>query len=740
MKGVSDMNGRKHSCLIRILSLLMVSMLLLPLAGRAEQEQEAGQELLNGLDFGGSLNVQLYKESGGAAVLSIVDGELQVDVQDVGRVEHAIQPYYDGFKLIQGVSYVLSWDVRSSVERYMQVRIQLNGGDYHAYASDRIHTTPEMTHYELSFTMTEDTDPAPRLCVNMGDVPEVEGEGHGVQEPHQVYFDNFSLKVVDSSNAVAEGEDPDAVGIRLNQVGYTVKAVKTAVFAGISTDEDSFRVVKADTGETVFEGTLGPVVDNAWAGETDRVADFSTLAEPGTYAVEAADGTRSPVFALADDVYTELLRAAVRMLTLQRCGTPLEQEIGEDFAHPACHTSEATIYGTDRKIDVSGGWHDAGDYGRYTVSGAKAAADLLQAHERLGGKLDDIGIPESGDGTDDLLQEAKYELDWLLKMQREDGGVYHKVTCRNFPAFISPEKETDELVVSPVSNTATGDFAAVMAMAGRIFAESGDDQLASAAQGYIDAAEQAWSYLENHKGDPGFVNPDDVVTGEYPDDHDGDEYLWASAELGRATGKDIYHAAAEEYLESGASHAGLGWLDVGSYGLYAILKDESAGSLRGKAEQLLREYAEKVIGIAASNPYGIDRTDTYEWGSNMGVANTGAVLQMAAEMLNEEKYAIAAGRYLDYLLGENATGYCFVTAFGTRSPEHPHHRPSTAAGKAMPGMLVGGPDNGLEDTYAVAALTGKPPAKCYADSDQTYSTNEVCVYWNSPLVLLIAGQ
>ena len=327
------MNGRKHSCLIRILSLLMVSMLLLPLAGRAEQEQEAGQELLNGLEFGGSLNVQLYKESGGAAVLSIVDGELQVDVQDVGRVEHAIQPYYDGFKLIQGVSYVLSWDVRSSVERYMQVRIQLNGGDYHAYASDRIHTTPEMTHYELSFTMTEDTDPAPRLCVNMGDVPEVEGEGHGVQEPHQVYFDNFSLKVVDSSNAVAEGEDPDAVGIRLNQVGYTVKAVKTAVFAGISTDEDSFRVVKADTGETVFEGTLGPVVDNAWAGETDRVADFSTLAEPGTYAVEAADGTRSPVFALADDVYTELLRAAVRMLTLQRCGTPLEQGIGEDFAH-----------------------------------------------------------------------------------------------------------------------------------------------------------------------------------------------------------------------------------------------------------------------------------------------------------------------------------------------------------------------------------------------------------------------
>ena len=734
------MKQGKHTQWIRILCLLLVSALVLPLAAGAEQKQEAGQELLSGLDFGGALNVQLYKESGGAADLSIVDGELQVDVQDVGRVEHAIQPYYDGFKLIQGVSYVLSWDVRSTVERYMQVRIQLNGGDYHAYASDRILTTPEMTHYELAFTMTEDTDPAPRLCVNMGDVPEVEGEGHGIQEPHQAYFDNFSLKVVDSSSAVAASEDPDAVGIRVNQVGYTVNSAKTAVFAGISADMDSFRIVKADSGETVFEGTLGPVVDNAWAGETDRIADFSALTEPGTYAVEAANGTRSPVFTIADDVYAELLRAAVRMLTLQRCGTALEQEIGGDFAHPECHTAEATIYGTDQKIDVSGGWHDAGDYGRYTVSGAKAVADLLQAHERLGCKLDDAGIPESGDGTDDLLQEAKYELDWLLKMQREDGGVYHKVTCRNFPAFISPEKETDELVVSPVSNTATGDFAAVMAMGGRIFAESKDDQLASAAQGYIDAAERAWAYLEAHKGDPGFKNPDDIVTGEYPDDHDGDEYLWAAGELGRTTGKDIYRTAAEEYLESGASHAGLGWLDVGSYGLYAILKDEKAGdSLRKKAEQKLLEYSEKALKTAASNPYGIDRTDTYEWGSNMGVANTGAVLQMASETLGTEKFAVSAGRYLDYLLGENATGYCFVTGFGTRSPEHPHHRPSTAAGKAMPGMLVGGPDSGLDDPYAVAALTGKAPAKCYADSDQTYSTNEVCVYWNSPLILLIAG-
>ena len=725
---------------------LLLSLALIPaMAGTAaaEAEQEPGQELISNGDFSGALNWQLYTESEGKADLAVENGELVVNVHNGGKVEHAIQPYYDGFKLIQGVSYELSWDVRSTVERYMQVRIQLNGGDYHAYAQERLKAGEQTEHHSIQFTMEEATDPAPRLCVNMGNVPEEEG---GEADPatlgeHQVFFDNFSLKVTDASSAVAEEEDPDARGIRVNQVGYKPDAAKTAVFAGVSVDDGAFKVLKADSGETAFEGTAGPAEENAWAGETDRVADFSGLTEPGTYVVEAADGTRSPVFVIAEDVYGELLRAAVRMLTLQRCGTALDESVGGDFAHPECHVTEALVLGTDERIDVSGGWHDAGDYGRYTVSGAKAAADLLQAWERLGAKTDDVGIPESGDGVDDLLQEAKYELDWLLKMQREDGGVYHKVSCRNFPAFVSPEKETDELVVSPVSNTATGDFAGVMALAGRIFAKSGDEALAAAADGYTAAAEKAWTYLEAHKGDPGFKNPEDVVTGEYPDDNDEDEYLWAAAELARTTGKEAYRKAAEELLDAGGARPGLGWLDIGSYGVYAVLKDEGAGeAAKEKARALMRAFADKAMETAGTNPYGIDRTDTYEWGSNMGVANTGAILQMAAETLGMDECAAAARRYLDYLLGENATGYCFVTAFGAKSPEHPHHRPSTAGGHAVPGMLVGGPDNGLEDPYAAAALAGKPPAKCYADSDQTYSTNEVCVYWNSPMILLIAGE
>ena len=538
--------------------------------------------------------------------------------------------------------------------------------------------------------------------------------------------------------AAAAEAVPASPGIRVNQVGYLPDAVKAAVFADIGADGEAFAVIDAERGEVVFEGALSAAIDNPWAGETNRVADFSGLTRPGTYRVVSAEGQESPAFTIGEDVYGKLLRSAARMLYLQRCGVETGAAHAGLYAHPACHTAMAILYGTGGKIDVSGGWHDAGDYGRYVVSGAKAAADLMLAHELRGDVLDDVGIPESGDGLDDLLQEAKFELDWLLKMQSASGGVYHKVTCASFPAFIPPEKETAELIVCPVSNTATGDFAAVMAMASRLYAGDWPED----ARVYLDAARRAWDYLLQHEGEPGFHNPDGIVTGEYPDDNDADERFWASAELARATGEAVYLEAASRLLSTGGKRHGMGWQNVGTYGLLAILYDQrrdEADPTREAARAELDAVVQEALQTIALNPYGADRTDAYEWGSNMGVANTAALLMMEGRRGNETCRAVAQ-QPLDYLLGKNATGYCFVTATGERSPEHPHHRPSHSAHRAMPGMLVGGPDNGLDDPCAESLLRGFPPAKCYIDDEQSYSTNEVCVYWNSPLVLLLAGM
>ena len=523
--------------------------------------------------------------------------------------------------------------------------------------------------------------------------------------------------------------------IRVNQLGFLPGAVKRAVLP--DPVPLAFRVVNVETGETAFEGPLSAPIENPGAGETNRVADFTPLAAPGRYRVEA-EGWRSPEFAVGEGVYDALFRASLKMLYLQRCGVALDAGFAGDYAHPACHCAPATLYGTDARLDVSGGWHDAGDYGRYIVSGAKTVADLLIAHEAFGARADDIGIPESGDGLDDLLQEAKFELDWMMKMQAPSGGVYHKVTCAGFPDFVMPEDETEPLVVCPVSNAATGDFAAVMAMAARLCAGIWPEDAAR----WRSAAERAWVYLEAHRGDPGFTNPPGIVTGEYPDAHDCDEYFWAAAELAKATGKPAYRAAAAEFMATGGKRRGMGWEDVGTYGLLAVLTDPALAAedpLRLAARAELEATLADAVKLIDANPYGADRAMDYEWGSNMGVANTGALLLLGADLLGDDALRDRAQRSLDYLLGCNANGFCYVTGFGEVSPEHPHHRPSVARGRAMPGMLVGGPDNGLHDPEAVAHLTGAAPAKCYVDHFGSYSTNEICVYWNSPLSLLLAG-
>ena len=123
----------------------------------------------------------------------------------------------------------------------------------------------------------------------------------------------------------------------------------------------------------------------------------------------------------------------------------------------------------------------------------------------------------------------------------------------------------------------------------------------------------------------------------------------------------------------------------------------------------------------------------------MTIANNGMACLLAYSFNGQEDYRLAAKRQLDYLLGTNTTSYCFLTGYGTQTPEHPHHRPSQAVGECMNGMLVGGPDSALEDPYAKAVLSGLPKAKCYVDNEQSYSCNEITIYWNSPLCFLLAG-
>ncbi len=689
--------------------------------------------IVNGDFSNGTENWGTYISHGGQAEFTEKDGQAEVKITKDGSEDYAVQIFYDGFRLDQNGVYEFSFDLDSSIARNMEARLQQNGGSYHAYCGNYFDVEPGMNHYSWEFTMEDETDVAPRLCLNMGKT-----KGGTTYGEHTIIFDNVSVVLKDDSNIVRTEVEDVSKNVNLNQVGFLPNARKTAVVRSEGIDQ-TFTLVDA-SGKEVYNGKLTGPVDAEAADEKVYQADFSDFTTEGVYTMKVSNGDESYPFTIGKDVYDDLLKDTLLMLTRQRCGIEINEELGGAAAHPVCHTGKAKIYGTNEYKDVTGGWHDAGDYGRYVVAGVTAAEDLLLAYRDYPDiwSADDLGIPESGNGVPDILDEAKYELDWLLKMQDEKtGGVYHKVTCLEFPGFVMPQEETDELVLSPISNTATGDFAAIMAQASTVYADI-DPAFSKKA---LEASKKAYAYLEEHKSATSFKNPPEIVTGEYPDGQFTDEMYWAAVELYKITGEEKYRTYIDDILNMYIIH-GFGWDKMGSYGNIAYMSldaDKQDPELLKKMTDEINNTAAEYLANCKADGYMVDLGGSYNWGSNLSVCAFARQMLLASKNGNTDAYKQAAFDQVSYILGQNATSYCFVTGYGSAYAKNAHHRPSIATESVIPGMVIGGPNGNLEDPYAKSTMDGVPPAKCYADNSQSYSTNEVTIYWNSPFVYLLSA-
>lgn len=552
--------------------------------------------------------------------------------------------------------------------------------------------------------------------------------------------------------------------ILLNQCGYLPHEKKTVTFRGVG--ELFFLVCKSD-GTIVYQGVSGPAVYHSSTDEVESRGDFSEVTEPGIYFLSVPGNLtgdnekvklsprnmeqpglgESDFFRIGEDVYKEEFLKALRFFYMQRCGYDFNEDECRGFGHRACHTHNAEIYNHDTQggegesLDVSGGWHDAGDYGKYVVPAAVAVAQLLLTYEEAEKwcglyKNPDDTIPCSKD-MPDYLREVKYELDWLLRMQRSDGKLYHKVTPKSFCSFIMPEDEKDTLYLSPPSVTATADFAAVMAMAADIYKKY-DSEYAGILER---AARLSYDAAFGMELVGGFVNPQGIVTGEYEDKCDKDEKYWAAAQMYKAFGDEKFYQDFVRLAEEKIYH-GYGWADVGSYGNRAIFTCE-----RNVSEELLDKIINEVIsqGEDLLTLSGLDGYNTalsakeYDWGSNFMVCNRGRQLMDAYDLTKRSEFKDAAMEQIHYLLGKNPMGICYLTGCGTQSVLRPHHRPSICLGKTMEGMLSGGPCSWLADDLAKGLLKGNAPARCFIDMMGSYSTNEVTIYWNSSFVWLLAG-
>lgn len=534
--------------------------------------------------------------------------------------------------------------------------------------------------------------------------------------------------------------------IHIDQIGYGTKDVKKAVIAGAKGQK--FALIEEKSGKNVFEGDLTGRINDKSSRDTVSYADFSKVQTPGSYYIFIPEMGRSYTFKIGNGIYKNVKNSMLKALYYQRCGMKLYYKYAGAWQHDVCHTSKGSIYGTQKTLDGSGGWHDAGDYGKYSVPAAKAMADLMLAYETFPGAFkENVNIPESGNKIPDILDETKYELLWLFKMQdKSSGGVYHKLTSANFPEMTTmPDADISDLIFSPVSPTATGDFAAVMAMASRVY-KPFDKQLSAKC---LAAAEKAWKWLQKNKNAKQFKNPDDIVTGDYSDTSDKDERYWAAAELYRATAKKEYHDYFKDAYKNGKfDKFDFKWTDTKEvYNMSAFGTITYLNTDRNKVDKTIYndikskfiKKADGLVSIAKADGYGVAlKSDEYFWSSNMNVTDKAIFLTFANKFQPKKDYVNTAQDHLHYLFGRNALGQCYVTGFGSKPVIQPSHRPSVADGidAPVPGLVAGGPDSYMEDPSAQSALTGAAPAKCYIDDATSYSTNEIAIYWNASAVFL----
>jgi endoglucanase len=526
--------------------------------------------------------------------------------------------------------------------------------------------------------------------------------------------------------------------IRINQVGYYPDANKIAVV--VFTNATTFEVINTLDSTVEFSGNLSAKMFWKDSGDTIKRADFSALTKVGVYKIRIPEFGESYPFEISKTVLRKAAYASLKSFYYQRSSFELTAPFAGLWARPFGHPDTQCILhsstGKTGKISSPGGWYDAGDYGKYVINAGISVASMLSFYENFNGFFADgtIHIPESGNGKNDLLDEVKFELDWLKTMQDNDGGVFFKLTTLNFPGMVMPAADKAERYVIGKTTASALDFAAMMAMAGRIYRDYDSVYAADC----ITRAENAWVWA---KANPAiyFKNPADVSTGEYGDGNVSDEFIWAAAELFITTKKAEFKTYLEGKSGSLRYTSAPGWPSVQPLASLSLATqtNELSANLLTTIKNSIISTSDSWLSQIASNPARIPQFN-YSWGSNSGIANMGVGLLYAYILTKDAKYIKGAAECADYLLGKNATGFSFVSSYGSKTPMNFHHRPSSADGIAqpVPGFVSGGPNSGKEDNEKYPFSN---PAKCFVDVVGSYASNEVCINWNSPMTALFAG-
>ncbi len=673
----------------------------------------------------------------------------------------------NGLMLSPGQSYRLALSLTSQPAGTVQVRVQRDGEPYTTHADYPVQAVPDGVHLDETFRAVE-RQPA-QLLLQLG----------GQDADRTVCIDNVSLTTAAAAGTAAGVTTAKAVLV--NQAGYFADGPKQATVVTDADQPIAFRLLDG-AGGVAFEGKTRVVGLDPNAGVPVHVADFSGMVGKGEGFRLEAGGAASVPFPIGAATFGRLRVDALSWFTLQRSGLAIEESFADPaYARAAGHLGLSpnqgdtdvgclegavarSLYGDwrcDYRLDVSGGWYDAGDHGKYVVTGALSVAQMMAAFERgiaHGGGAspvvsDTLGrMPENGNGVPDILDEARWELAFLMSMRVPDGAplagmVHHKVHDVAWTGLpMLPADDPQPRALHRPSTAATYGFAAAAAMGARLFADYDADFAGELQAAALAAYDAAVAHPDLHA-----PNSDGMQGGgDYADETATDEAYWAAVELFITTGdaRFLEAAKASPFWAGTVFTAGSAydWANVAGFArleLAAHADQLSAGDRRAVTASVV-SAAREMIDLQARDAFGqlyAPGKDGYIWGSNHAMLQNMTVLAAASDLTGDPRYLAAIRQGMDYLFGRNILGLSYVTGYGTDFAHNQHsrwyaHQLDANLPSPPPGTLAGGPNGTLLDDVAKAKLQGCAPQACYVDDIMSWGTNEMAINWNAPLFVI----
>ena len=559
----------------------------------------------------------------------------------------------------------------------------------------------------------------------------------------------FCLTIAAASTMISCSTTAD--NIKVNQVGFYPQQEKTFTLESGNSSE-TVSILCAETREKVWEGKAIYSAVSPWSGKTRKVFDFSEITQPGRYIIKAGKETKEIL--ISETALHSLADAALTAFYHQRSGMDLDPAVAGQWARKAGHPDtvvyiHASAASASRPegtvISSPKGWYDAGDYNKYIVNSGYSLGLMAEAF---------LMFPQQNEPKEiyrPIFEELSYNEEWMWTMQDpEDGGVYHKLTTPNFEGFVTPTECHQKRYVVQKSVTAALDFAGALCSMAGLNNKAGDNinphrnKMAEDAYAWAKANPEALYHQEqiNQTYDP------DITTGAYGDYTAADEFFWAASELYLATGKSTYLKDVQAYMPEKFSL--MSWGNVSALGVFSWLAHEKHNTstkeelvILDRCKTMLLEYCDEAIkdaeGSCFNSAFG-NRPQDFNWGCNSSFCDQAICFLYAYDITGEKKYLDNAYRNVNHILGQNATGYCYVTGFGSKSPMFPHSRLCHSDGveAPIPGLLVGGPNPDQNDIVEVEKYNSDYPDESYMDVMPSYASNEIAINWNASLVAAVS--